>query len=97
MPTSLSATDMGSLDLVRAFTPENGHKRTLRTSLSDRSISNRKCLDILSAIWESKMEVFTRLFISADADSTPPHTSASRMPLHLENQLASRFRHFWIE
>jgi hypothetical protein len=97
MPTSLSATDMGSLDLVRAFTPGNGQKRTLRASVSDRFISDWKRLDILVAIWESEMEVFAGLFSSADTDSTPPHTSASRMPLHLENQLASRFRHFWIE
>ena len=97
MPTSLSATDMGSLDLVRAFTPGNGQKRTLRTSLSDRAISDWKRLDILLAIWESKMELFARLFISADADSAHPHTSASRIFLHPRNQLASRFRRFWIE
>jgi hypothetical protein len=97
MPTSPSATAMGSFDLLETFTPGNGHKRTLRSSLSDRSISGWKRLDILLDIWESKMELFARLFISADTDSTPSHTSASRVPLHLENQLASRFRHFWIE
>ena len=97
MLTSLSTTVMGSFDLFEAGTPGNGQKSILRTSQSDRSISDWKRLDILLAIWESKMELFARLFNSADADSTPPHTSASTIPLHLENQLASRFRRFWIE
>jgi hypothetical protein len=97
MPTSSPATVMGSFDLVEAFAPENRQKRSLRTNLFDRSISDWKRLDIRLAIRESKMEVFGKLFIAADAAPTPPRAVASRMPLHQENQLASRFQHFWIE
>jgi hypothetical protein len=97
MPTNRPATVMGSFDLVEAFTPANRQKSSFRISLFGRSISDWKRLDILLAIREYKMQVFAKLFIAADADSTPPRTLASRKHLHLENQLASRFRHFWID
>ena len=74
MPTNRPATVMGSFDLVEAFTPANRQKSSFRISLFGRSISDWKRLDILLAIREYKMQVFAKLFIAADADSTPPRT-----------------------
>jgi hypothetical protein len=62
----------------------------LRTSLLDSSISE------LSATREFKMDVLFKLFVVKGAAPIGPRTLASRLPLRLGNQLASRFRHFWV-
>ena len=42
------------------------------------------------------MDVLFKLFVVKGAAPIGPRTLASRLPLRLGNQLASRFRHFWV-